>query len=367
MTKRIINRVLSELSLLLCVIKTYRKSKLLSNRSLLSANNPKFKAETNCQICKSDQVNLLASIPVNLPSGQGHSLLYFDYDDKELALISEEQEILDRTMGFFMSIRWQFCDNCKNGSQITEFTSEHMLEYYRRFYLRGKVTNQLRRNTKELHGHYISSMLPPQSNIYEIGSADGITAEYLAGKGHTVYVFEPSGQFDGGLKQSRLVNFVNDTSVLTGKLDAIYLHHVLEHIPDPVEYLKTLMPLLKKGGLLLIQVPDLSLQVNLVEKIFRKSIYTLFNKPYINSGLVKSEVSPKEGLSDWWDALVNDHINAFTVEGMKNILKASGFQTRDMIQSTYNRITYDTDKYAWPVDEETGSPPNGMSVVAIKP
>jgi SAM-dependent methyltransferase len=47
-----------------------------------------------------------------------------------------------------------------------------------------------------------------------------------------------------------------DPSKIPGEFDLVSLVHVLEHIPDPVAYLKGLRSRLKPDGLLLIEVPD---------------------------------------------------------------------------------------------------------------
>ena len=44
---------------------------------------------------------------------------------------------------------------------------------------------------------------------------------------------------------------------LLARFDLVVLIHVLEHIPDPIRYLRSLSSLLKPGGALLIEVPDL--------------------------------------------------------------------------------------------------------------
>jgi len=41
-----------------------------------------------------------------------------------------------------------------------------------------------------------------------------------------------------------------------GAFDAITLLHVLEHVPDPVAFLRRLLPKLTPGGLLIVEVPD---------------------------------------------------------------------------------------------------------------
>jgi len=45
---------------------------------------------------------------------------------------------------------------------------------------------------------------------------------------------------------------------LTGQFDAISMLHVLEHIPDPARFLRSVRDRLDPGGLLLVEVPDFS-------------------------------------------------------------------------------------------------------------
>ena len=220
------------------------------------------------------------------------------------------------------------------------------------------------RNTKELHGKFLSSLLPSQSTVFEIGAADGITAEYLTRHGYKVYVYEPSKKFETSLKQSKSIMYIAGYANLRENFDAIYLHHFFEHIPDPVHYLKELIPLLKKDGLILIQVPELTSQLRIIERVAKKSVYTVFNKPYFSIDMISCGIS-KESYN-WFDALANDHITAYTVEGLSYVLQESGFAIEKIIQSTRNSITTDFTRYAWPVDEMTGNTPNGLTAIARK-
>lgn len=365
MIKKIINRITLEALLMLSLLKNYKEACELARLSILSDENNKKYFAGVCPICAQNTLKCFARFPVNIPQGQDHSLLYFEYEKIDIKALKGKKEILDKTLGFFVSVTWSFCDNCHNGSLSPQITANHLMKYYVDFYKRGKKVDQLRRNTKELHGKYLSSLLLPHSTILEVGAADGITAEYLAQCGHEIFVFEPSEQFSKQLKQSMHITYTDNYSYLTGTLDAIYLHHVLEHIPEPIKYLTTLQPLLKDNGVIFIQVPDLSLQVGLLNKICRRSIYTLFNKPYINFKILNDE-HLKRKAANWFDALANDHVNAFTSEGLEYVLSEGGYHVVSMIQSTEDRITYNNVNYAWPVDEETGSPPNGLTLVARK-
>jgi len=369
MINKILSKISHEVSLLYLFITNYVESKEFARLSVLSRKNTSCNSKSACPICLSEDVNVFARFPMNLPVGQNHSLLYFDYEKNECAmrgLDARKKKILDRTLGFFLSLTWEFCSNCRNGSLSAHFDSKHMLKYYEDFYVRDKKVDDSRRNTKWLHGSYISSLVSGKSSILEIGAADGITAEYLSEQNHKVYVYEPSRQFSGQLEKSSSITYLSDFSTCNGQFDAIYLHHVLEHIPDPIAYSRTLRPLLKDNGFILIQVPDLSLQLDILEKICRKSIYSLFNRPHFNSSIIKKVILPAGEAYNWFDVLANDHISAFTPDGIKYVLEKAGFTVISIIRSTSERISNIPSKYAWPVDEETGNTPNGLSVIGGK-
>ena len=64
-------------------------------------------------------------------------------------------------------------------------------------------------------------------------------------------------------------NILSQSFFENKKFDAITLFHVLEHLEDPKEYLNKLISKLNKGGLLLIEVPNInSLESILFKKYF---------------------------------------------------------------------------------------------------
>jgi len=82
---------------------------------------------------------------------------------------------------------------------------------------------------------------------------------------------------------------VGSVESLKARFDLIVLIHALEHIPAPVDYLKSLSSLLNPEGFLLIQVPDL-------------------------------EASP-------FDILIADHCTHFSTETLCSIIDKSGFDS----------------------------------------
>lgn len=272
---------------------------------------------------------------------------------------------MDKTLGFVLSVTWNFCNFCRNGSLPIRLNQEHLNTYYSQYYKRARPIDPRRRTTKELHGRYLCSLLPPGSRVLEIGAADGYTAGYVASQGHEVLVYEPSANYQGQLDQtSSITNLPELSSVDECSLDAIYLHHVFEHIASPLEYAVSLFRLLKPGGLLFIQVPDLSSQVVHHYVRARRCVYSLFNKPILFRGQTDYDFWSPDGVYDWEEALLNDHVTAFTPEGLKYVIESCGFEIEHISQSTAEKIVYKPEEYAWPVDPCTGNTPNSITVVA---
>ncbi len=340
------------------VVKHHRLLKKLSHKSLLSNNTS---LESCCSICTSENISLLVKMPLGIPGLQNHSLLYFNTRTIEQEKMLEEKRTMDLTLGFFLSVPWYFCNHCKNAILRTAIDEKHLLNYYSKFYRRKNTADDKRKATKELHGRFLDSLLNGKKRILEIGAADGFTAEYLANKGHEVYVYEPSS-FKGILKEKRIVKFINNLeNNLNITFDVIYMHHVLEHIYNPVKYLKKISRFLKVEGIIFIQVPDISLQFEVLKSEIKRYIHSLFNKPEVNKPTYNFQ---PEKAYKWFDALANDHISAFSSEGLKYVLTESGYHLKTMIQSTIDKIIFDNTKYSWPVDKTTGNTPNSLTVIA---
>lgn len=343
------------------LLKNYKEIKEISHLSLLSKDNMENYLAKRCPICQSEDIHLFVKLPLGVPGRQNHSLLYFDYKKVDIDALLKRKDVLDDTLGFFLSVPWNFCNICNNASLAISFSSEHTLEYYSKYYRREWGSEPNRKNTKILHGKYLSSLLSKKSKILEIGSAEGFSAEFLARKGHDVFVLEPSGQFKEKLRRSYNFKYIDNINTVGDVFDAIYLHHVLEHIPDPIGYIRTLSVFLKSDGILLIQVPDLSLQLGILRKIMKRNIFAIFNCPnYFFYEQSKEESFP------WFDALANDHVSAFTPKGLQYILNESNMDIIDIIRSTPDRITYNPEKFAYPIDEITGNTPNGITLLAKK-
>jgi predicted SAM-dependent methyltransferase len=242
-------------------------------------------------------------------------------------------------------------------------TQDHLDTYYSRYYRRARPVHKYRQATKELHGQYLCQFLNERNRVLELGAADGFTAVYLASQGHEVLVYEPSASYEKRLKDiPDIIPISNLSAIPPGELDAIYLHHVFEHVASPLEYAKGLQRLLKPGGILFIQVPDLSLQVIQYQRRLWRNVYSFFNPPTLWRDQISYDFWSVKDSYPWLEALNNDHVSAFTPEGLKYIVEQSGFEVEQLQQSTSDKVTYNPQKYSWPVETSTGNTPNSYSI-----
>lgn len=344
----------------------FNTARRVAGASVLSSGSKKQALGDVCRICQGGAVRPFISLPLGWPMLQHEHLLYFDYQNPMFREIEGHKNLLFRTGGFFLSTRWNFCERCKNASLATPFTARHLNDYYSRYYMRLGVSDERRKKTKEMHARYIDSFLGRKSAVLEVGAAEGFAARYLAGCGHSVWVQEPAG-FRKDLGSKKGVRLISDFSVVTqGSLDCIYMHHVLEHIPAPIEYLSALCRLLKRNGFLFIQSPDLSLQARLYPQSLRWCHYSLSNRPTYDAALIDSISAPASDSLYWLDALANNHIWAFTPDGLRYLLSRVSLEIQLIQQTVRNRIVPPETTFSWPIDKENGQTPNGITAIAFK-
>jgi len=351
-------------------LKNSRQVKAMARLSMLGEENQQKYAITRCPICDSGDYEPLLRIPFGYPGGQNHSLFYYDYRNTDIDQVLPLKDKLDRTFGFVLSVPWGFCNRCQKGSlALTPATEqEHLDVFYSRYYDRAVPMHHNRRATKELHGDYLCTFLSPESTVLEIGSAEGFTANYVAAQGHRVLVLEQSENYREQLAGSPLITPISSLEAIEDdSLDALYMHQVFEHVASPMEFARTLRPLLKKGGVLFLQSPDLSLEINpWWEKFLLRSVYSVLNRPVVFKPGIEYDFWSAKDYYPWFGAILDTHVTGFTPEGFRYVIENAGFQVEQVLQSTADRVVWDPEKYAWPVDGTTGDIPNSLTLVARK-
>lgn len=99
-----------------------------------------------------------------------------------------------------------------------------------------------------------------KGSYLEIGSATGFLPKLLKDRGWRVQAVEPTplAEFSARAGVPTVRGFF-DPSVLEGRsFDLVAMFHVFEHVKDPVSFLRSLRPAVKRGGALWLEVPDLA-------------------------------------------------------------------------------------------------------------
>jgi len=108
---------------------------------------------------------------------------------------------------------------------------------------------------------YIKKHLRTNSKILEIGCSSGFMLLPFKKKGFNCVGIEPSGFFKKFLKKNNLEFYSNLEDFKkknNTKFDLIWHFFVLEHMSDPIKFLKDQISLLKKNGKIIFEIPNYS-------------------------------------------------------------------------------------------------------------
>jgi SAM-dependent methyltransferase len=139
---------------------------------------------------------------------------------------------------------------------------------------------------------------PPGSKVLDVGTASGAFVDAATQFGYEAWGLEPSRlrvsqARERGLRVEQGV--IENHPFAPASFDMVTLWDVIEHMPDPLTSLKHVYPLLKPGGILLLNFPDIDTwQARLAGKHF------------------------------WW--IVAAHLTQFSPRTISEISRRAGFQ-----------------------------------------
>ena len=203
------------------------------------------------------------------------------------------------------------CTDCKfKHALITEDSPD----VYSSHYYESEKPNYISANESEsewwdlTYGERISKIDSlagyPTKNWIDIGTGPGLFLDALKVRNRIATGIEPSIQaFNHAIsKKHNVINAFFDSTLASqlGEFDAGHLSEVLEHIPNPQDFLRIVKSVIKPGGYLCIVVPN---DYNPIQKIFIE-----------NSGEDK-----------WWLA-PPFHLNYFDKISLEKLILRSGFE-----------------------------------------
>ena len=138
----------------------------------------------------------------------------------------------------------------------------------------------------------------PRGKVLEIGSGMGYMMELLEDASFSVKGIEPADSLVKYSRKKKLdvtKGYFEKIKMDPSSFDVVVINHVLEHIKDPVNFLEKIKRVLKPGGILFLQVP--------------------------NIGSYEARIMKEK----WSYVVPEDHYLQFTHNTMNMVLKKAGF------------------------------------------
>ena len=160
---------------------------------------------------------------------------------------------------------------------------------------------------------HIETILPGRGRILDVGTAAGAFLAAARGRGWQVEGCEPNAWLaEWGSRHYGIpirTGELFDQSFAPGSFDVVTLWDVIEHTPDPTRVIRTVRDLIRPGGLLVVNYPD------------------------IGSWIARA-------LGRRWPFLSSVHLYYFTRETMRSLLERHGFEVIE-IRAHFQRLELD--------------------------
>ena len=188
------------------------------------------------------------------------------------------------------------CNNCGLVFLYPYFSSSELDEFYKNQYrsLFGNETPEelFRRCLPEAINRVerFKQILKNSKNVLEIGCSTGHFLYAVGKMCPKVYGIEPDKRAKKHAKNLGIAvkNKINEFE--PNSFDAIFMFHVLEHIQDPIIFLKEIRTYLKEKGKIIVEVPnvdDILVSVYKIEK-FKDMYFSAPHKFYFSRDTLKT-------------------------------------------------------------------------------
>ena len=215
------------------------------------------------------------------------------------------------------------CKTCKFIHVNPIPTNKELFSFYTNDYYKKTKPNYIHGNEKESEYHDYTFdekldtiekiLLSKSKRVLDIGSGPGFFLRRAKKRGWNVLGIEPSliaSIYSKKHNIPTIQKFFYEVDIEElGKFDAIHIFDVLEHVNHPIDVIEKSYSLLKRGGVMVVEVPN---DFNPLQKIIQKS---LKKKEYWITLSSNSKNSSHL-----------DHLNYFNFSSISNLLKRAGFK-----------------------------------------
>jgi SAM-dependent methyltransferase len=214
---------------------------------------------------RSAQLPFIAEVKSRLRSGEyGLEATRCPCGEREGTIISEVER-------YGLPLNSVVCAACGTVRFDPYLDGPSLEDFYKRFYqkmygrapdIEGYFLRQ--RNYGEKILAVVGYTLAPDAWVIEVGCGSGGALEVFQAKGYRVAGCDYGGELIEAGRRRGIENIHHGSLTDLGralgdvKADLIYLHHVFEHVGDPLAFLLECRDFLKPGGQVVIVVPDVS-------------------------------------------------------------------------------------------------------------
>ena len=142
-----------------------------------------------------------------------------------------------------------------------QFTDAHLAEYYSRYTREEPEWDEALTYLHDSHLALLESYLPSKGNLLDIGAGKGHLLRVALRRGWNAEGYEIDGALAGKLADKLGIRVrCGDFAGLDwrdGRFDAVAMHHVLEHVKNPADYLRAIRRMLRDDGVLFLAVPNI--------------------------------------------------------------------------------------------------------------
>ncbi len=157
------------------------------------------------------------------------------------------------------------CNTC-GISRLNEDDSFEQEDYesstYREEMGQGLSTSDFFKHADPIQIHHLGAFWPfsfRNKIVADVGCGAGSFIDHIAGLASEVIAIEPTKMYHNSLSNRgyKVFSYANEAATkFNNGIDVVVSFQVIEHVENPVEFLKDIYALLKKGGRLILATPN---------------------------------------------------------------------------------------------------------------
>jgi len=213
-------------------------------------------------------------------------------------------KIKDLFLNSFFKKKVKECEDC--GYKFTQISNadlnSFLHDYYKDRYWKwtNRKDNYLEKKIKQISWLGLDSIRANSQyeflknysgKVLDIGAGKGDLSRIFSKKGYDVTIIEPAEENTNKLKKT-----LSDVQIITGefetidikeKFDIIIMSHILEHVKDMINFLKSAKKLLSPDGIIFIEVPDCNNKIILENSVGENPHISHFSRQSLENLLMK--------------------------------------------------------------------------------